>query len=247
MAFSIGTTFTQTGSGDLTATIPAGTGRIGIYKLTFIYTTVSPPTFAPTCGGNAMTIVTGSPATRDVGGGSSLAIYTYYILDANFPGTGAQTIARVTTGGAGLTGWHQSFTTLIECPTQAAPTMVSNTAASGTTLRLPSASTTAIPANTGGIAFRSSTPGITSTVAGDVGTWTEVYDENGSGGGDTTNAGATMTNTTALNEFVTFTMSGSANHVGMLVVPAAAAAGVGGWLVGGKLVGGLLGGRRLTR
>ncbi len=81
-------------------TISSGTNRIGVLFVDLEYTT-APTSVTATVGGVSMTSA-GTAQGSTTGLGTEGICYAFYILDANFPATGTQSVNIAITGGTGI-------------------------------------------------------------------------------------------------------------------------------------------------
>lgn len=214
MAVSVGT-FTVSSAVSYSYTVPSGTNRYGVLLVQEEYAT-APTSITATIGGNSLTAVSGSPFPASAASG----LWAFYILDANLPATGAQTVAITVTGGSGLQG-RMSAMVIHSGAIQSAPTVTS-------TINQAGVATISIgPFNytDGSMAQAGIMTGAGNQTSTESAGWTEAYDQADTFG-DTAGAGATRVYSGSGSDTVVFTAStGYSNVSGVVLVIDAAGGG----------------------
>lgn len=198
------TTHDNNASPNFNVTIPSGNNRVALYTLALEYTSGGPPTSVTVTVGGVSMVALGSVVTHDDAVGVA-ALYTFYLLNASFPGTGTQSVAPTVTGGTGVQGRAQTFRVLSDAK-QAAPTRYT---ASGDVqnIILPSSGTAAI--QRGGYALAATSANGVNAFTPSSG-WTEDFDFQDSAGDDRT-AGAYLESDR--DQFTTVTLSRATSNI----------------------------------
>jgi hypothetical protein len=212
-------TRTQSTSNSFSVTVPSGSDRMGDLLVEFEATTA--PTVSATLNGVAMTS-SGTPAATSSGAGSQAMVAHFHMLEADLPAAGTYTVVVTFTGGTGTQGHLNSYATHTD-RAQEAPQYATGAINTGTALNIG-------PLDTAVDAYGVS--GAVTTVGGRTftvgGSWTEEFDQDGSGGGDTRGAGADITYGSVSTDTVAWTGSVSGLWAGAFVVFDAASGGGGG-------------------
>jgi hypothetical protein len=164
------------------------------------YTTI-PSSLTATFDGVSLTAATGSPCTVVPGAGSSLAIWSFYMLETDMPAAGSRNVVVTVTGGAGLTARTIAVNVMTDAK-QEEPEYAENSEDGPTSITIPDASTVTTHAGGVALAYAIGVSGTAWTVGG---TWDERFDVLDGAGGDYRATGADETYAGNGTDSVTFT------------------------------------------